>query len=82
MLSVKDKMTLDLQRTSFRYAGSLDVEIRELFGEHAASYFQRLQHLVDRQEAEEYAPEVVHRLRRLREARRAHRSAAARLTSA
>ena len=29
MLSVKDKMTLDLQRTNFRYAGSLNKWIRE-----------------------------------------------------
>lgn len=81
MLTVKEKMTLDLQRTQFRYAGSLDTWIRELFSEHTASYFQRLNWLVDRPEAEAYAPDVVHRQKRVREARRLHRSARSRLSA-
>lgn len=79
MLSVKEKMTLDLERTTFRYQGSRDTWIRELFDEHAAAYYQRLNWLVDRPEAEEYAPDVVHRQKRLREKRRAWRTASMRL---
>lgn len=82
MLTVKQKMTLDLQRTPFRYQGSQDVEIRELFGEHSAAYYQRLQATVDLPGAEEYAPDVVHRVKRQRERRAAWRSARARLGAA
>jgi len=79
-LSVKEKMTLDLEAVQWNMQGSKDVEIRYLFDEHAATYYARLNHLLDQPEAVEYAPMVVHRLRRLRDQRRAVRSAR-RLTS-
>lgn len=83
MLSVKQMMTLDFE-TAHAVTASVaanarkEVVIRELFDEHAAAYYQRLNGLLDNPEALAYSPMLVRRLRRLRDARRAHRSAAAR----
>lgn len=74
MLSVKDKMTLDLERQWWKYAGAKDAAIRERFGESATRYYQRLARLIERPEALEYDPMLVRRLRRIRDQRRQLRS--------
>lgn len=79
MLTVKDKMTLDFEARRWKYAGAKEATIRETFTESATRYYQRLNHLVDQADAEAYAPELVHRLHRLREKRLAARSTARRV---
>lgn len=78
-LSVKSKMTLDLEANWFKYAGAKEGVVRDLFSESATRYYMRLNRLIDTPEALEYQPLVVKRLRRLREARRLQRNASYRL---
>ena len=68
-LSVKDAMTLDLERRRFKYAGAKDAAIRDLFSESPTRYYQRLNAVIDSAAAWEHDPALVKRLRRLREAR-------------
>lgn len=74
MLTVKDTMTLDFESRRWKYAGAKEALIREVFTESATRYYQRLAVLIDTPAAEAYAPQLVHRLRRLRDARLAARS--------
>lgn len=48
MLTVRDTMTLDLERQRWRYAGAKDAAIRYRLGESPARYYQRLNALLDR----------------------------------
>jgi hypothetical protein len=73
-LHVKDSMTLDLERRHWKYAGAKDAHIRTIFGESSTIYYARLNRLLDDPAALAYAPLVVKRLLRLREARRQVRS--------
>jgi hypothetical protein len=75
VLTVKDKMTLDLEATWWKYAGAKEATIRELFSESPTRFYQRLNRLIDQAEALEYAPLVVRRLQRLRDQREHQRSA-------
>lgn len=52
------------------YAGAKEDEIRRRFNCSATSYYQQLNALLDDPAALTYAPAVVNRLRRLRDARR------------
>lgn len=79
MLTVKDTMTLDFEAQSWRSAGRKEAAIRHTFSESATRYYQRLAVLIERQDAEEYTPALVHRLRRQRDQRLAARSNARRL---
>lgn len=74
MLSVKDKMTLDLEASWFKYAGAKEARIRVEFDESPTRYYQRLNRLIDQPDVLAYAPLVVKRLRRLRDLRREARS--------
>lgn len=74
MLTVKETMTLDLERTWWRYPAVKDTKVRELFGETPTRYYQRLLALLERPEAAAYDAQTVNRLRRLREKRAQHRS--------
>lgn len=74
MLTVKDTMTLDFEAQRWRYAGAKEAQIREVFTESATRYYQRLAVLLEQPEAEAYAPQLVHRLRRLRDRRLEARS--------
>jgi hypothetical protein len=76
MLTVKDRMTLDYETRWWKYAGGKEATIRDVFGESATRYYQRLNHLLDQPEALAYAPLTVTRLQRLRAARARRRSAA------
>jgi hypothetical protein len=76
MLSVKDKMTLDLERRWWKFPAAKEAAIRDLFSESSVRYYQRLNALIDRPEAMEYDAALVRRLQRLRARRQAVRSAA------
>lgn len=73
-LTVRAKMTLDLEAQHFKYAGMKERAIRDTFGESQTRYFQRLGALIDDPEALAYSPLVVGRLRRLRELRARQRA--------
>lgn len=73
MLSVKSKMTLEFEGLRYKYAGAKEQAIRHLFGESATRYYQRLGALLDDPLALAHDPQLVNRLRRLRDARRAQR---------
>jgi hypothetical protein len=64
-LTEREVAMLDLERQTWRYAGSKDRAINDLFGVTATRYYQELQVLIDRPEALAHAPVVVKRLRRL-----------------
>lgn len=74
MLSVKDTMTLDFERTWWKHPGAKDAAIREVFGESPTRYYQRLMVLLEDPEAVAYDAQVVRRLARLRDARARQRS--------
>lgn len=75
MLTVKETMTLDLERTWWRHPAVKDTKLRELFGETPTRYYQRLNALLDDGDALAYDPQTVNRLRRLRRQRAAQRTA-------
>lgn len=68
MLSDRDRQLLDLERRTWRFVSSKQEAQRELFG-NSIRASQRLNALLDDPEALAYAPAVVKRLRRRREAR-------------
>ena len=72
-LDDRDHLTLQLEGVRFKYAGVKESRVRELFGESMTRYYQRLEGLLERPEAEAAYPMTVRRLVRLREARRAVR---------
>jgi hypothetical protein len=74
-LSDRDRAMLDFERQWWRYAGSKEQAVRELFDMSATRYYQVLNALIDRPEAVEYDPMLVKRLRRLRSARQRQRTA-------
>lgn len=51
MLSVRDTMTLDLERRRWKCPGAKDAAIRDTLGEWPVGYYQRLKALLDRSEA-------------------------------
>ncbi|MDP9444776.1 MAG: DUF3263 domain-containing protein [Actinomycetota bacterium] len=59
-----------------QYLGAKEAAIRERFDFSAVRYHQILLALLDDPEALAYAPQTVHRVRRLRDLRRAARRAA------
>lgn len=70
MLTDDDREILDFAKLSWRYEGARVSAIRERFGVSANVYAMRLGALIERPEALEYAPQLVNRLLRLRDARR------------
>ncbi|MFM8254124.1 MAG: DUF3263 domain-containing protein [Actinomycetota bacterium] len=60
---------LEFERQWWRYPGSKEGAIRELFSMSSPRYYQELNLLLDRPEAELAYPALVRRLRRLRDAR-------------
>jgi len=73
-LTERDKAVLDLERSWWTSDGEKNVQV-EAIGLSPSAYYQLLNELIDRPEAEEYDPLVVRRLRRLRERRRRQRLA-------
>ena len=66
---------LEFERNWWRFAGAKETAIKELFDLTAPRYYQLLNDLIDREDALLAAPMLVKRLRRLREARMATRTA-------
>jgi hypothetical protein len=71
-LDDRERDMLVFERQWWRHAGSKEQAIRERFGVAATRYYQRLNQLIDTEQALEFDPVVVGRLRRQR-ASRAHR---------
>jgi hypothetical protein len=66
---------LDLEANWWKYAAVKETLLRERFDISPTVYYARLNRLIDRPEALAAAPLVVRRLQRLRDQRRAQRSA-------
>lgn len=75
MLTVREKMTLDLAGRYFKHAGRRDAVAREVLGFTPWRFSQVVNDLLDRPDALAYSPQTVRRLQRLREARRVARRA-------
>ncbi len=75
-LSPRDADILDFERHWWKSPGAKDQTIRERFDMSPTRYYQVLNALIDTHEALVADPLLVRRLRRLRDARRRHRSAA------
>src|SRR3954453_22502999 len=69
-LSDRDRSILDFERSWWTESGPKEAAIRERFELSAARYYQILGELLESDEAYEYDPLVVRRLRRLRDRRR------------
>jgi hypothetical protein len=74
-LSGRDQEILAFERQWWKYAGSKEQAIRELFDLSATRYYQALNALIDRPEALAHDPMLVKRLRRVRQTRQRARSA-------
>ena len=74
-LSDVEREILAFERQTWRRAGAKEQAIKDLFDLSATRYHQLLGQLIDRPEALAHAPQLVNRLRRLREERRGSRSA-------
>ncbi len=66
----REQAILDFERTWWTRDGLKDAMVRELFQVELTAYYQTLNELLDRQDALDYDPLVVRRLRRLRDRRR------------
>ena len=74
-LTDRDREILAFERQWWKYAGSKEQAIKELFDMSSTRYYQVLNALIDRPEALESDPLLVRRLRRLRATRQRQRSA-------
>jgi len=74
-LTLREREILAFERQWWKYAGSKEDAIKELFSMSATRYYQVLNALVDRPEALAADPMLVKRLRRLRSGRQRARSA-------
>lgn len=74
-LSDRDGEILSFERQWWKYAGAKEQAIRELFAMSATRYYQLLNALIDRPEAQAFDPMLVKRLRRMRSSRQRARSA-------
>ena len=72
-LTDKEVAILDFERTPWEVAGSKESAIRERFGISPSRYYQIRDSLLDRNEALEYDPLLVRRLRKSRIKRRSIR---------
>lgn len=73
-LGLVEMRMLDFERTVFAHPVSKENAVAEQFGMGQTEYFQRLNRLLDEPAAMYYRPQVVARLRRLRDKRRGARS--------
>lgn len=74
-LSERDRAILDFERHWWKFAGAKEAAIRERFDLSTTRYYQILNALLDREDALEFDPLLVRRLRRLRASRQRQRSA-------
>lgn len=75
MLSVKDHMRLRLAGARYRHPAQRDTDALEQLGETPTTFWLRVDQLLDDPDAFAAEPQVVGRLRRLRDARAAARRA-------
>ncbi|WP_291278250.1 DUF3263 domain-containing protein [Galactobacter sp.] len=68
-LDLTTRMMLQLEGRPFKYAGAKQEAIRSTLHMSSAEYHQRLNSVIDSEEALAYAPMVVRRLRRARSGR-------------
>jgi len=61
-----DLRLLDFEREWWRHAGSKEAGVKERFGISLSEYYERLNNLIDGEEALAAQPLLVKRLRRLR----------------
>lgn len=61
-----DLRLLDFEREWWRHAGSKEAGVKEKFGISLSEYYERLNNLIDSEEALAVQPLLVKRLRRLR----------------
>jgi hypothetical protein len=66
MLSHRDKMVLDFERSWWMLPGPKDRAIREHLGIGAGLYYETLRRLVEDPDADRYDPLTIRRLRRVR----------------
>ncbi|ATW60822.1 helix-turn-helix DNA binding protein [Gordonia phage BENtherdunthat] len=62
----EERRMLDLAGQRWNFAGNLEQQVRDEFGISLTRFYQRVNQLVDTEEALAYSPVVVNRLRRLR----------------
>jgi hypothetical protein len=74
-LSEEQRAILTFERQWWRYEGSKEQAITKLFDLDMTTYYQTLSNLIDQDTALAFDPQLVKRLRRLRQARQRHRSA-------
>ncbi len=74
-LSERDREIIAFERQWWKYAGSKESAIKELFDMSATRYYQVLNALIDNPAALEHDPMLIKRLRRLRATRQRARSA-------
>ncbi len=73
-LSDRDREILAFEKQWWKYAGSKEQAVRELFDLSATRYYQVLNALIDTPEALAHDPMLVKRLRRMRSTRQRARS--------
>lgn len=74
-LAERDQEILKFEREWWKYSGSKENAIRELFDMSATRYYQILNALIDTEAALDFDPMLVKRLRRIRLDRQRQRSA-------
>ena len=74
-LSERDREIIAFERQWWKYAGSKETAIKELFDMSSTRYYQVLNALIDHPAALEHDPMLIKRLRRLRQSRQRTRSA-------
>lgn len=72
-LTVRDHMTLRLAGATYRYPAARESDALELVGLTPTRFWAAVDRLLDRPESLVAHPSTVHRLRRLRDARRRQR---------
>lgn len=73
-LSERERAVLTFEKQNWKYAGAKEQAIRDRFEISATRYYQLLNGLLDRPEAQEFEPALINRLRRLRAGRQRARS--------
>ncbi len=74
-LTDRDREILAFERQWWKYAGSKEAAVRDLFDMSATRYYQVLNGLIDNPAALAHDPMLIKRLRRLRASRQRSRSA-------
>lgn len=73
-LSERDRQILEFEKSWWRFDGSKEEAVRELFGLSATRYYQVLNVLIDTPAALRHEPMLVKRLRRMRTSRQQART--------